>query len=100
MIASWLIAVGLVTSGHMGSFPGTNAIGLSLVAAAKGYKCITVVPPETTREIEVTLKALGARVERSLDDRRESLRSLTRRIGNEVSPSAILDEVRFRPRGR
>ncbi|KAH7716644.1 cbs-prov protein [Aphelenchoides avenae] len=72
---------------------GTNAIGLSLVAAAKGYKCITVVPPETTREIEVTLKALGARVERSLDDRRESLRSLTRRIGNEVSPSAILDEM-------
>lgn len=41
---------------------GNTGLGLALVAAAKGYKCIFVMPDKISQEKQATLRAYGARV--------------------------------------
>lgn len=41
---------------------GNTGLGLALVAAAKGYKCIFVMPDKISQEKQATLRAYGAKV--------------------------------------
>lgn len=41
---------------------GNTGVGLAMVAAVKGYKCIFVMPDKISEEKRATLRALGARV--------------------------------------
>ncbi|CAD5224767.1 unnamed protein product [Bursaphelenchus okinawaensis] len=47
---------------------GNTGIGLALVAAVKGYRCIIVMPEKMSHEKVITMKALGAEIVRSKDD--------------------------------
>lgn len=44
---------------------GNTGIGLALMSAVKGYRCIITLPNKMSREKEATLRALGAEVVRT-----------------------------------
>lgn len=44
---------------------GNTGIGLALVSALKGYRCIIVMPEKMSREKEATIRSLGAEVVRT-----------------------------------
>ncbi|XP_033227716.1 cystathionine beta-synthase-like isoform X2 [Belonocnema kinseyi] len=44
---------------------GNTGIGLAMVAAVKGYKCVTVMPQWMSNEKQYTIQALGAEVVRT-----------------------------------
>ena len=44
---------------------GNTGIGMALVAAVKGYKMIITMPEKMSKEKEVVLKALGAKIVRT-----------------------------------
>ncbi|CAD5231760.1 unnamed protein product [Bursaphelenchus xylophilus] len=75
---------------------GNTGIGLALVAAVKGYKCIIVMPAKMSHEKEVTLKALGAQIVRSNDDAPfdspESHIGKAFALHKEIPNSVILDQ--------
>ncbi|BGP54597.1 cystathionine beta-synthase [Rhodotorula sphaerocarpa] len=72
---------------------GNTGIGLALVAALKGYRCIIVMPEKMSREKQNTLKALGAEIYRTPTeaawDSPESHISLAKRIV-ETTPGAVM----------
>ncbi|XP_053482141.1 cystathionine beta-synthase isoform X2 [Ictalurus furcatus] len=77
---------------------GNTGIGLALVAAVKGYRCIIVMPEKMSMEKVDVLRALGAEIVRTPTaarfDSPESHVGVAWRLKNEIPNSHILDQYR------
>uniref|UniRef100_A0AC34PXZ7 Tryptophan synthase beta chain-like PALP domain-containing protein n=1 Tax=Panagrolaimus sp. JU765 TaxID=591449 RepID=A0AC34PXZ7_9BILA len=77
---------------------GNTGIGLALVCAVRGYKCVIVMPQKMSKEKEVTLKALGAQIVRTPShhghDDPESHMGVAIRLLKEIPNSIMLDQYR------
>uniref|UniRef100_A0A0K0FNP0 cystathionine beta-synthase n=1 Tax=Strongyloides venezuelensis TaxID=75913 RepID=A0A0K0FNP0_STRVS len=75
---------------------GNTGIGLALVAAVKGYRCIIVMPRKMSKEKEIALKVLGAEIVRTpteaASDSPDSHIGVALRLQNEIPGSIILDQ--------
>tara|TARA_Y100000996_G_scaffold243032_1_gene191168 strand:- start:28 stop:978 length:951 start_codon:yes stop_codon:yes gene_type:complete len=75
---------------------GNTGIGLALAAAVKGYKMIITMPEKMSKEKEVVLKALGAKIYRTPTEAAwndyDSHIELAKRLNAEISNSHILDQ--------
>ncbi|EKD70979.1 MAG: hypothetical protein ACD_46C00308G0003 [uncultured bacterium] len=75
---------------------GNAGIGFALVGAVKGYKVIITMPEKMSREKEVVLEALGAKIYRTPTDAKwndpDSHLSLARKLQKEIPNSHILDQ--------
>ncbi|POY76880.1 hypothetical protein BMF94_0132 [Rhodotorula taiwanensis] len=75
---------------------GNTGIGLALVAALKGYRCIIVMPEKMSTEKQNTLKALGAEIYRTPTeaawDSPDSHISLAKRIVATTPGAVMLDQ--------
>ncbi|KKA28088.1 hypothetical protein TD95_003620 [Thielaviopsis punctulata] len=75
---------------------GNTGIGLALVAAIKGYKCIITLPEKMSAEKVSVLKALGATIIRTPTqaawDAPESHIGVARRLEKEIPNAHILDQ--------
>jgi cysteine synthase A len=75
---------------------GNAGIGFALVGAVKGYKVIITMPEKMSREKEVILEALGAKIYRTPTtakwDDPDSHLSLARRLQKEIPNSHILNQ--------
>lgn len=75
---------------------GNAGIGFALVGAVKGYKVIITMPQKMSREKEVVLEALGAKIYRTPTaakwDDPDSHISLAKRLQKEIPNSHILDQ--------
>lgn len=95
---------------------GNTGIGLALTCAVKGHKfcseylnnlmtiylgypCIIVMPEKMSKEKEVTLKALGAKIVRTKDDAPydsdQSHVGKAFKMRKEIPNSVVLDQVKF-----
>lgn len=76
---------------------GNTGIGLALVAAVKGYRCIIVMPEKMSQEKFNTLRALGAEVVRTPTaarfDSPESLIGVAQRLQKAIPGAIVLDQV-------
>ena len=76
---------------------GNTGIGLAMAAAAKGYKCIIVMPQKMSNEKLYTLQALGAKVVRTPTeaawDSPEGHIAVSQKLQSEIPDSVILDQV-------
>lgn len=75
---------------------GNAGIGFALAGAVKGYKIIITMPEKMSREKEVVLEALGAKIYRTpteakWDDPNSHL-SLAKRLQKEIPHAHILDQ--------
>ncbi|KAF4086564.1 hypothetical protein AMELA_G00084960 [Ameiurus melas] len=77
---------------------GNTGIGLALVAAVKGYRCIIVMSEKMSMEKVDVLRALGAEIVRTPTaasfDSPESHVGVAWRLKNEIPNSHILDQYR------
>ncbi|XP_060786471.1 cystathionine beta-synthase-like protein isoform X1 [Neoarius graeffei] len=77
---------------------GNTGIGLALVAAVKGYRCIIVMPEKMSMEKVDVLRALGAEIVRTPTSARfdspESHVGVAWCLKNEIPNSHILDQYR------
>lgn len=77
---------------------GNAGIGFALVGAVKGYKVIITMPEKMSREKEVVLTALGAKIYRTPTsakwDDPDSHIALARRLQQEIPHSHILDQYK------
>ena len=75
---------------------GNTGIGMALTAAVKGYKMIITMPEKMSREKEVTLKSLGAKIVRTPTeapwDSPESHIGVAKKLNKEIPNSHILDQ--------
>ncbi len=75
---------------------GNAGIGFALVGAVKGYKVIITMPAKMSREKEVILEALGAKIYRTRTEAKwddpDSHISLARKLQKEIPNSHILDQ--------
>lgn len=75
---------------------GNTGIGLALVGAVKGYNVIITMPEKMSREKQVVLEALGAKIIRTpteaASDSPESHISVARRLEKELPHAHILDQ--------
>lgn len=75
---------------------GNTGIGLALVAASKGYKAVITMPEKMSREKQVVLEALGAKIYRTRTeaawDDPDSHISLAKKLHAETPNSYILDQ--------
>ncbi|BGP46960.1 cystathionine beta-synthase [Rhodotorula kratochvilovae] len=75
---------------------GNTGIGLALVAAVKGYRCIITMPEKMSQEKSNTLKALGAEIYRTPTeaawDSPDSHISLAHRIVESTPGAIMLDQ--------
>lgn len=78
---------------------GNTGIGLALIAAIRGYKCVIVMPEKMSQEKEAVLKALGATIVRTPSHHHyndpESHIGVALRLQKELPNSIILDQVIF-----
>lgn len=75
---------------------GNAGIGLALAATVKGYKVIITMPEKMSREKEVVLEALGAKIYRTpteakWDDENSHI-SLAKRLQQEIPDAHILNQ--------
>ena len=74
---------------------GNTGIGLSMAAAAHGYKMIITMPEKMSAEKENTLKALGAEVVRTpteyMCDHRDSHVGIADQLHKSIPGSHVLD---------
>ncbi|KFD69051.1 hypothetical protein M514_11563, partial [Trichuris suis] len=77
---------------------GNTGIGLAMVAAVKGYRCIIVMPEKMSQEKVAVLKALGAEIVRTPNsaafDSPESHIGVAKRLCDEIPDAIILDQYR------
>ncbi|XP_040914049.1 cystathionine beta-synthase b [Toxotes jaculatrix] len=77
---------------------GNTGIGLALIAAVKGYRCIITMPEKMSMEKVNVLRALGAEIVRTPTsaafDSAESHVGTAWRLKNEIPNSHILDQYR------
>ena len=75
---------------------GNTGIGMALAAAVKGYKMIITMPEKMSKEKEVVLKALGAKIVRTPTeaawDSDESHIGVAKKLNKEILNSHILDQ--------
>lgn len=75
---------------------GNTGIGMALMGAVKGYKIIITMPEKMSREKQVVLEALGARIIRTPTaaawDSPESHIGVARRLQKEIPNAHILDQ--------
>ncbi len=75
---------------------GNTGIGLALAGAVKGYHVIITMPEKMSREKQVTLEALGAKIYRTPTeaawDAPDSHISLAKRLQKEIPNAHILDQ--------
>jgi len=75
---------------------GNTGIGLALAAAIKGYNMIITMPEKMSKEKEVVLKALGAKIVRTPTeaawDSPESHIGVAKKLNQEIPDSYILDQ--------
>jgi len=75
---------------------GNTGIGLALAAAIKGYKMIITMPEKMSKEKEVVLKSLGAKIVRTRTeaawDSPESHIGIAKKLNKEIPDSHILDQ--------
>ena len=75
---------------------GNTGIGLALAAAVKGYKMIITMPEKMSKEKEVVLNALGAKIVRTPTeaawDSPESHIGIAKKLNKEIPNSHILDQ--------
>jgi cysteine synthase A len=75
---------------------GNAGIGFALAGAVKGYKVIITMPAKMSREKEVILEALGAKIYRTpteaASDHPDSHISLAKRLQKEIPHSHILNQ--------
>lgn len=82
---------------------GNAGIGFALVGAVKGYKIIITMPAKMSREKEVILEALGAKIYRTPNeaawDAPDSHIGLAKRLQRELPNAYMLDQYanRFNP---
>ncbi|KAM6447058.1 cystathionine beta-synthase-like isoform 1-T2 [Liasis olivaceus] len=76
---------------------GNTGIGLALVAAVKGYRCVIVMPEKMSMEKVDILRALGAEIIRTPCTKYDAPESNVRvawKLKNEIPNSHILDQYR------
>ncbi len=75
---------------------GNAGIGFALAAAVKGYKVVITMPAKMSREKEVVLEALGAKIYRTPTEAKwndpDSHLSLAKRLQKEIPHSHILNQ--------
>ena len=75
---------------------GNTGIGLALAGAVKGYHVIITMPEKMSREKQVILEALGAKIYRTptevASDHPDSHISLAKKLNREIPRSHILDQ--------
>ncbi len=75
---------------------GNTGIGLALSAAVKGYKMIITMPEKMSKEKEVVLKSLGAKIIRTRTeaawDDSDSHIEIAKKLNKEIPNSHILDQ--------
>lgn len=75
---------------------GNTGIGIALAGAVKGYKVVIPMPEKMSREKQVVLEALGAKIFRTPTeaawDSPESHISLAKKLQSEIPHSHILDQ--------
>lgn len=75
---------------------GNTGVGLSLIAAVKGYRCIIVLPQKMSTEKVNTMRALGSEIirtptEAGHDDPRCNI-NVAHRLAEEIPDAVILDQ--------
>ncbi len=75
---------------------GNTGIGMALAAAVKGYNMIITMPEKMSKEKEVVLKALGAKIVRTPTeapwDSPDSHIGIAKKLNKEIEDSHILDQ--------
>ena len=75
---------------------GNTGQGLALAAAVKGYKCIITMPEKMSKEKQIALEALGAKIIRTPTEAKssdpESHISVAKKLNKEIENSHILDQ--------
>lgn len=90
---------GIIKPGHtiIEATSGNTGIGLALVCAIKGYRCVIVMPEKMSNEKVDTLRALGAEVIRTPTSAGsyspDGLIAVSQRIQKSIPNSIILDQV-------
>ena len=75
---------------------GNTGQGIALAAAVKGYKCIITLPEKMSKEKQIALEALGAKIIRTPSeasfDSPESHIGVAKKLQKEIPNSHILDQ--------
>ena len=75
---------------------GNTGQGIALAAAVKGYKCIITLPEKMSKEKQIALEALGAKIIRTPTeasfDSPESHIGIAKKLQKEIPNSHILDQ--------